>query len=137
MAKPKSPDPIIEAAIAELIEAIAIEPMTPAGLPRKILKPADEEDPTGALGPRKAVLIPPDAKWISAKQVCARYGGRSLMWLERKLKNDPIFPKAIYFGPLRYWRPSMLDAYDDFIIQQQLSRVDRIAKADQITEETA
>ena len=99
----------------------SIKPIEPAGLPRKILKPAsDDDDPTGALGPRKAVPIPSDAKWISAKQVCARYGGRSLMWLVRQLKSDPDFPKPTYFGPLRYWQPAKLDTYDDLIIQRQL-----------------
>ena len=39
--------------------AASIEPIEPAGLPRKILKPAsDDDNPTGALGPRKPVPIP-------------------------------------------------------------------------------
>jgi hypothetical protein len=83
---------------------------------------ADDEDPTGKLGPRKAVVIPPDAKWISAAQVRARYGGRSHMWLVRKLKLDPRFPRPKYFGALRYWQPAALDAYDNFIIQHQDER---------------
>jgi hypothetical protein len=82
-------------------------------------KTASDDDPTGALGPRKAVPIPSDAKWISAKQVCTRYGGRSLMWLVRKVKSDPDFPKPTYFGPLRYWKPVDLDVYDDLIIKQR------------------
>src|SRR6478752_688351 len=113
---------ILEVAAKLAESAAAIEPIKPAGCPRKILKPAsDDDDPTGALGPRKPVPIPPGAKWISAKQVCARYGGRSLMWLVRQLKSDPDFPKPTYFGPLRYWQPAKLDAYDDLIIQRQIS----------------
>lgn len=80
-------------------------------------KPASDDGPTGAHGPRKAVVIPPDAKWISATQVCARYGGRSLMWLARKLRFDPEFPRPTYFGPLRYWQPVALDAYDEMVIR--------------------
>jgi hypothetical protein len=115
-------NPIAEAATKFAESTASIKPIEPAGLPRKILKPAsDDDDPTGALGPRKAVPIPPGAKWISAKQVCARYGGRSLMWLVRKLKSDPEFPRPTYFGPLRYWQPVALDAYDEAIVQQQLS----------------
>jgi hypothetical protein len=113
MAKPK-PKPktkfLAESAAAKLIGATS--------LPRKTQnKPASDDDPTGAHGPRKAVVIPPDAKWISATQVCARYGGRSLMWLARKLKLDPDFPKPTFFGPLRYWQPVALDAYDEAIIR--------------------
>ena len=44
------------------------------------------------------------------------------MWLARKLKFDPDFPKPTYFGPLRYWQPVALDAYDEAIIQRQLNR---------------
>jgi hypothetical protein len=121
-AKSKSTNPIIAAATRRAESTAAIEPMAmPAGMPRKTLKPAEEDDPTGSLGQRRPVPIPPDAKWISALQVRARYGGRSHMWLERKLKNDPNFPKPTYFGPLRYWQPVALDAYEEAIIQQQLS----------------
>ena len=45
------------------------------------------------------------------------------MWLARKLKSDPDFPKPTYFGPLRYWQPVALDAYDEAIIQRQLNEV--------------
>jgi hypothetical protein len=104
---------------------------TKAKAPNPIFTTAD---PTGGLGPREAVAIPPSAKWISARQVCARYGGRSLMWLERKLKNDPSFPRPTYFGSLRYWQPTSLDAYDNEIIEQQMNRADRIARGNQATE---
>jgi hypothetical protein len=73
-------------------------------------------EPSGALGPRKAVPIPPDAIWISAKQVCERYGGRSNMWLVRKLHNDSNFPKPTYFGRLQFFRLATLETYDRTVI---------------------
>jgi predicted DNA-binding transcriptional regulator AlpA len=36
-----------------------------------------------------------DFEYLSAPQVCARYGGRSHMWLERLLQNDPNFPRPM------------------------------------------
>ncbi len=72
--------------------------------------------PSGALGPRKAVPIPPDAIWISARQVCQRYGGRSNMWLVRKIQNDPKFPKPAYFGRLQFFRVETLETYDRTVI---------------------
>ena len=72
--------------------------------------------PLGALGPRKAVPIPSDAVWISGRQVCQRYGGRSTMWLVRKLQNDPHFPKPAYFGRLQFFKLEHLQAYDRAVI---------------------
>jgi hypothetical protein len=72
--------------------------------------------PSGALGARKAVPIPPDAIWISAKQVCQRYGGRSNMWLVRKLQTDANFPKPTYFGRLQFFKLETLETYDRTVI---------------------
>jgi hypothetical protein len=72
--------------------------------------------PPGALGSRKAVPIPPDAIWISARQVCQRYGGRSHMWLDRKLRNNPDFPRPAYDGRIRIFRVAELDDYDRALI---------------------
>src|SRR5262245_20454157 len=45
---------------------------------------------------------PPDsAVFISAAQVCARYGGMSDMWLWRMLERDPTFPRPFLFGGKR------------------------------------
>jgi predicted DNA-binding transcriptional regulator AlpA len=63
-------------------------------------------------GPQKPILVPPDAKFLSAKQVCARYGGRSHMWLQRKIDNDPDFPKPKKIGRLRFWEITKLEAYE-------------------------
>lgn len=62
--------------------------------------------------PRKPAPPPPGAKYISAPQVLSRYGGRSHMWLERKLKTDPRFPRPDYFGRLRFFQIAKLEAYD-------------------------
>lgn len=75
--------------------------------------------PPGALGPRKSVPIPPDAVWITAKQVCARYGGRSHMWLDRKLRNNPTFPRPAYDGRIRIFRVAEFDDYDRALIAAQ------------------
>jgi hypothetical protein len=76
----------------------------------------------GALGPRKPVAIPRDAVWITAAQVCSRYGGRSFMWLSRKLQNDPSFPRPSYDGRIRLFRLSEFDQYDQSMIAAQLKR---------------
>jgi predicted DNA-binding transcriptional regulator AlpA len=55
---------------------------------------------------------PSSAKFISAPQVLARYGGRSHMWLVRKLEDDPRFPKPVYFGRLRFFKLVELEEYE-------------------------
>jgi predicted DNA-binding transcriptional regulator AlpA len=53
------------------------------------------------------------AEFITSSQVRARYGGRSRMWLHRKLLADPTFPKPIHLGTSwRYWRLSDLERYE-------------------------
>jgi predicted DNA-binding transcriptional regulator AlpA len=54
----------------------------------------------------------PDATFATAPQVCLRYGGVSHMWLERRLKNDPKFPRPRYFGRLRFFKISELEEYE-------------------------
>jgi predicted DNA-binding transcriptional regulator AlpA len=61
---------------------------------------------------RKSAIIPPDATFISAPQVCTRYGGRSHMWLERKLKTDPNFPRPTKIGNLRFFKITDLEKYE-------------------------
>ena len=64
------------------------------------------------LGPRQQFAVPPGAVWITAKQVCERYGGRSLMWLWRKLHDDESFPRATYFGRIQFFGIAELEAYE-------------------------
>jgi hypothetical protein len=56
--------------------------------------------------------VPVDAVWISAKQLLARYGGRSQMWLHRKLTGDADFPKPTYFGRLMFFKIAELQSYE-------------------------
>lgn len=64
------------------------------------------------LGPRRQFAVPSSAVWITAKQVCERYGGRSLMWLWRKLHDDANFPRATYFGRIQFFSVAELEAYE-------------------------
>jgi hypothetical protein len=78
--------------------------------------------PPKKIGKQAPVIPPPDAIWISAKQVRARYGNRSAMWLVRKLKEkmngkdnpafDPDFPHPTYFGRLMFFKIAELDQYE-------------------------
>jgi hypothetical protein len=49
---------------------------------------------------------------IPTLRVRARYGDVSAMWIERRLKDDPDFPRPIYIRSRRYWRVSDLVAWD-------------------------
>jgi hypothetical protein len=57
--------------------------------------------------------------YISAAQVLERYGGRSHMWLERRLKNDPRFPRPVKVGRLRFFELSKLEAYERICAAEQ------------------
>jgi hypothetical protein len=66
--------------------------------------------------------MPPDKtaqrrprRYVTAIQLRARYGGRSHVWLWRKLKRDPNFPKPFYMDGFRYWDEADLDQYDDAV----------------------
>jgi predicted DNA-binding transcriptional regulator AlpA len=41
-----------------------------------------------------------------------RYGGVSAMWVERRLSDDPTFPKPIYIASRRFWRLAQLVAWE-------------------------
>jgi predicted DNA-binding transcriptional regulator AlpA len=53
-----------------------------------------------------------EQSYLQAADVRARYGGVSDMWLHRRLKDDSGFPKPVYFGRLRYWSVSALQAWE-------------------------
>ena len=81
--------------------------------PRKSPTPPPRRKGGGyKLGPRPAKAIPADALWITSNQVRARYGGKSDMWLWRKIKHDPDFPKPTYDGRLMQFSVPALDDYD-------------------------
>ena len=55
----------------------------------------------------------PRKRYSTSRQVRERYGGRSAMWLWRKLKYDPRFPRPLKMGPnLRLFDDQALDSYD-------------------------
>jgi hypothetical protein len=64
------------------------------------------------LGLRQPKPIPVDAVWITSKQLRARYGNLSEMWLWRKLRDDADFPQPRYNGHLKLFSVAALDAYD-------------------------
>jgi len=47
---------------------------------------------------------PEAAIYLTAPQVCQRYGNRSHMWLQRMLQRDPSFPRPNYFGRWRFFK---------------------------------
>jgi predicted DNA-binding transcriptional regulator AlpA len=53
--------------------------------------------------------------YLTGPQVRQRYGGRSEMWLWRRDKFDPDFPKPIKFSPagMKLYDEAELDAYDE------------------------
>ena len=51
--------------------------------------------------------------YLNAPQLKHRYGGRSDMWIWRRLVDDPDFPKPFVMGKQRYWRLSELLAYEE------------------------
>src|ERR1035437_3321534 len=60
----------------------------------------------------RSTPVPEGAVYISAPQVCDRYGGRSHMWLGRKLQNDTQISRTRYFGRLRFFEISELENYE-------------------------
>lgn len=58
-------------------------------------------------------MTPTTPVYIGARQVRARYGNVSDMWLWRKLHDAASgFPQPIYFGRTRMWRLSDLEAWE-------------------------
>jgi len=55
---------------------------------------------------------PAETVYISAPQVCERYGGVSHMWLERILKHDKTFPRPAKFGGWRFFKIEELIAWE-------------------------
>jgi hypothetical protein len=43
---------------------------------------------------------------------CERYGNRSHVWLWRKDKTDPLFPKPMWLDGKKHYAEDQLDAYD-------------------------
>jgi predicted DNA-binding transcriptional regulator AlpA len=50
--------------------------------------------------------------FLTTRQVRHRYGGVSHMWIERRLLDDPDFPKPVYFGRRRFWLLAALKTWE-------------------------
>lgn len=62
---------------------------------------------------RKDRAVPDDAIYVSVAQLRRRYGGISRMWLFRRLRDDPTFPKPTNLGQgTRYWRIADLEVWE-------------------------
>jgi hypothetical protein len=53
-----------------------------------------------------------DDRMMPTPEVQRRYGQVSHMWVERRLKGDPTFPRPIYISKRRYWRVADLVAWE-------------------------
>ena len=53
----------------------------------------------------------PQALFLKARQVRARYGDVSHMWLVRR-KRDAGFPSTTIFGGIRFWKLSDLERWE-------------------------
>ncbi|QDM16843.1 hypothetical protein FNL55_13180 [Tardiphaga sp. vice352] len=62
-----------------------------------------------------------DATLIPTAQLRARYGGVSHMWVERRLKDDVLFPRPVYLGKRRFWR------LDDLTVWERIRAAHTIA----------
>ena len=51
-------------------------------------------------------------RYLTAAQLRQRYGNVSHMWLERRLKNDPAFPRALKLGRLRFFDEAELERWE-------------------------
>ena len=50
--------------------------------------------------------------FLTARQVRERYGNASGMWLFRRERNDPSFPRPIIISGRKLWRVSDLEAWE-------------------------
>ena len=53
-----------------------------------------------------------EAAYISAPQLCARFGNRSHMWLRRLMQRDPEFPRPIRINRLRFFSVEALTRWE-------------------------
>jgi len=78
--------------------------------------------PVAAMTTRHSARRPKPAKpsgtqYASMSQVCERYGDCSPITIERRLQNDPRFPRPLHFGKrMRLWKISELEAYERTLV---------------------
>jgi hypothetical protein len=51
--------------------------------------------------------------YLTAPQVCQRFGNKSAMWLWRALREESDFPRPIVIRKQRYFRLGELTAYEN------------------------
>jgi predicted DNA-binding transcriptional regulator AlpA len=62
---------------------------------------------------RRAASLTTHQVWLTSTQVRDRFGGRSAMWLWRRINQDPQFPKPKKLGGrLLFWSLQELEAYE-------------------------
>jgi predicted DNA-binding transcriptional regulator AlpA len=50
--------------------------------------------------------------FLTSRQLRQRYGGVSYMWIERRLADDPEFPKPVYLGARRFWPLTAVELWE-------------------------
>jgi predicted DNA-binding transcriptional regulator AlpA len=63
--------------------------------------------------------VPAGAKFINVPQLCDRWGGISTMTIERKLKDDPNFPRPRRLGRLRVFDIPEIETYERGLVVKQ------------------
>jgi predicted DNA-binding transcriptional regulator AlpA len=59
-----------------------------------------------------APLARAEKRYLTAAQLRERYGGRSHMWIERRLLSDSTFPRPAYFGRFRFWALDEIEMWE-------------------------
>ena len=66
---------------------------------------------------RPALPVEDDRRFLTTKQLRARWGGCSHMLIERRLKSDPRFPRPMQFGKRwRLWPLDEVEAYERSLV---------------------
>lgn len=56
---------------------------------------------------------------VSSAFIRQRFGGVSHMWVERRLKGDPTFPRPIYIARRRFWSLAEITAWERSLATRQ------------------
>jgi hypothetical protein len=73
--------------------------------------PAEQCSPYGPASQRQKPQADDDI-YLNSRQLRQRYGDASAMWVHRRLKNDPRFPRPIIVAKRRFWKLSALIAWE-------------------------
>jgi hypothetical protein len=76
-------------------------------------RPQKKKEPNGGASSSGNSLT----KFITATQLCQRYGGHSPMWLDRMLKTKADFPKPLVgLGRARLWSVKALEDFERSLV---------------------